>query len=133
MSRTPLLGALAVTTILGLSGCGDENSYAAAESGLREWIAAVRGADRTACDLMTAAYRREFTKQNGAGDTDCAQVIEARPASTVTGLPPDDVEMVVAVWDPSGEARVETFDGHREQAFWMQYEDGRWRVAGTAT
>jgi hypothetical protein len=124
---------LTALTFVGLFSCGDGNSYEAAESGLRAWITAVRGGDGTACDLMTAEYRREFTSENGGDDTNCERVIESRPADVLKRLPPDDVQMEIPVWDPSGEAQVETTDGQRVKSFWMQYQDGRWLVAGTAT
>ena len=39
--------------------------------------------------------------------------------------------MAVAAWDPSGEALVEATVGNDAFGFWMQYQDGRWLVAGT--
>lgn len=131
MSR--VLGLLLTVAFAGgLTGCGDDNSYEAAEGGLREWLEAIHDGDASACDLMTAEYRRDFVAQVDPGIS-CSQAIESAASDLGNDLPPAQSEMNAPAWDPSGEALIEVTDDQHVVGFWMQLVDERWVVAGQAT
>ncbi|MGH3115921.1 MAG: hypothetical protein ACRDQ2_02185 [Gaiellales bacterium] len=125
------VAVLTVAAVAGLSGCGQQNSYDAAEDALRDWLTAVRDGDPAACDLMTTGYRREMAA--GSSATTCEEAV-AETAGTDVGaaLPEAGSAMEVPVWDPSGEALVEIDHARSNGAvqFWMKFEDGKWLVAG---
>ncbi len=132
-SRVSRFFALLLTVIsAGLTGCGQQDSYEAAESGLREWLEAVHEGDAAACDLMTAKYRRELAAEVNPGNTACRQAMESAGPAASDGLPSAQSEMEVPAWDPSGEALLVVTDDERDVGFWMQFMEGRWLVAGKA-
>lgn len=125
-----LAGGFAVT------GCGAEESYDAAEDGLRDWLAAAAASDPSVCDLeapgsgLHADLLRRHPSLGGPG-TSCP---ERAGGMARIGLPSADAAMEVPAWDPSGEALVEArTDGGEVRRFWMLYADGRWLVSGEST
>jgi ketosteroid isomerase-like protein len=129
--------AAAVAVMALIAGCGEKDSYGAAENALRSWLKAVhRGDASAACALMTPTYRRDLAaKAARSRHTSCeAGVTEMAEAAGRAALPRADFAMEVPVWDPSGEALVEVTHPtiHRVAKFWMQFEDGGWLVAGRA-
>lgn len=121
---------LSAAVSLGLTSCGHDDSYEAAEGGLRGWLEAVHDRDPAACDLMTEEYRRDFAEKAGRG-LSCSQTVES--ASLGMDLPPPQSQMGAPAWDPSGEALIEVTYDQQVVGFWMQLVEGRWMVAGTAT
>lgn len=128
MSRTLGL-AMTVAFALGLTSCGADDSYEAAQEGLRGWLEAVHDSDPVACDLMTEQYRRDFVGRAGPG-LSCNRAVES---ASPRDLPPPQSEMDAPAWDPSGEALIEVTHDQHVFGFWMQLVEGRWLVAGTAT
>ena len=122
--------ALSAAFALGLTSCGDDDSYEAAEGALRGWLEAVHDRDPAACDLMTEEYRRDFVAQAGRG-LSCSQAVES--ASLGTDLPAPHSHMDAPAWDPSGEALIEVTYDRQVVGFWVQLVEGRWMVSGTAT
>jgi hypothetical protein len=129
--RRPVVPAVAL--LVTLAGCGEQNSYEAAEDALRDWLAAANEGDGTACDLMTPEYRQELVKEGarGTGGT-CEQRIAHIASQAHPAFPPADSDIEIPVWDRSGEALAEVADpgSDRVAEFWMQYENNRWVVAG---
>lgn len=126
---------VALVVVLVLAGCGQQNSYAAVEGALRDWLAAASEGEQVACDLVSTEYRRELAREASttASEATCAKrIAEMADSGDSPVLPPADSEMQVPVWDPSGEALVEVSDATsgRVSKFWMRYEDGVWLVAG---
>jgi hypothetical protein len=117
---------------VGLTSCGDDDSYEAVESGLRVWLAAVHNGDPAACDLMTEEYRRDFVAQVNPG-VSCSQAVESVASNPGKDLPTAQSEMDAPAWDPSGEALIEVTYDQQVVGFWMQLAEERWIVAGTAT
>lgn len=125
--------ATAVSAVL-FSGCGSEDSYAATEEALRDWLKAIEYGDPTACALETSAYHDQLLTKHaelGGPGTGCAERVKQMSR---LGLPAADAEMDVPVWDPGGEALVEVSDAGTGvvRKFWMVFEDDRWLVAGEA-
>lgn len=116
-----------------LTGCGDENSYDAAETGLRDWLVAAHEGDEAACGHMTAGYRCLLSAATAADSpaTECDLVLAAVASAAIPALPPANAAMNVPAWDPSGEALIEV-KGHDSMRarFWMQWDGDRWLVAG---
>jgi hypothetical protein len=128
MSLSRVAPALALAVML--TGCGDENSYDAAETGLRDWLVAAHEGDEAACGHMTAEYRRllSATTSANASATRCDLVLAAVASDA---LPPANAAMDVPAWDPSGEALIEVkSDDSKRARFWMQWDGDRWLVAG---
>ena len=116
-----------------LTGCGDKNSYDAAEKGLRDWLAFAHDGDEAACALMTAEYRQLLSGAISATspERECRLVLAAISADAIQALPSANAAMSVPAWDPSGEALIEV-EGHdsKRAQFWMQWDGDRWLVAG---
>lgn len=139
MRRSPnrirrLVVASAASAVL-LSGCGSENSYAATEKALQDWLAAIDAGDPAACALETSELHDELLTEHpqlGGRGTSCQERVKRM---ATLDLPPADSPMEVPVWDPTGEALVNVSDSGTGvlRKFWMVFEDGRWLVAGEAT
>jgi len=134
--RGLLFLAACVAAGFALTGCGSEDSYDAAEDGLRDWLAAAAASDPGVCDLeapgsgLHADLLRRHPSLGGPG-TSCPE--RAARMGRIR-LPPADAAMEVPAWDPSGEALVEAPTGGGEvRRFWMLYADGRWLVSGEST
>lgn len=116
-----------------LTGCGEKDSYDAAETGLREWLAAAHEGEEAACGHMTAEYRQVLSGATSATPpgTECRLVLAAVVSDVMPVLPSANVAMSVPAWDPSGEALIEV-EGHdwKRARFWMQWDGDRWLVAG---
>lgn len=118
--------------LLLLAGCGSKNSYDAAEDSLRDWLTALEAGNYAqACESVTSRYSAELVAGDagGAGGSACE---DAMARLTDAHVPPADAPMMVAVWDPSGEARVEVTDpaDGRVSSFDLQHSNGEWLVAG---
>ena len=125
--------ALALALLVSLAGCGQQNSYEAAEGALRDWLTAANEGDETACDLMTANYRQELVQSAEHGPVaTCEERIAQMASGARLSLPPADSDIQIPAWDPSGEAFAEVTDpsSDRVAEFWMQYENNVWLVAG---
>lgn len=124
---------LAALLLVALAGCGEKNSYAAVEAGLRAWLTAVDTADPAACDLETPSFHDALMEQHpelGGAGTSCADRVKRM---STLNLPAPDASMTVGAWDPAGEASVDVTEGGDVRSFWMAYEDDRWVVAGEAS
>jgi hypothetical protein len=114
-----------------LSACSEKDSYAAAESALADWLAAVEDGSTSACGLETQELSAELLADHpelGGPGTSCEERVRQMVG---LGLPDSASEMTVPAWDPSGAAIVEvTTSGSKDvSTFAMTYQDGRWLVA----
>ena len=120
-----------------VAGCAFGNSSDGAERGLRGWLEALERRDLdTACELLTDEYRQQLGSSDGEPTPNASECSAAMAGliEKTDAVAPGDAEIDVPVWDPSGEALVEAKDPSdgAVSKYWMQYEDGKWLVAGQA-